>query len=144
MSHTHLLYHLVFATKDRAPLIAPAWEDELYAYLGGIIRNHNGVPIEINGMPDHGHVFARLHPSVALSDMMRELKASSSKWVRRNHLPEFAWQRRYGAFTVSESSADAVRKYIREQKIHHQKHTFEDEYVSLLQKHNVEFDERYV
>jgi len=143
MSYTHLLFHLVFATKDRMPLIKPSWEDELYRYLAGIIRNHGGEPIEINGMPDHAHVFARLEPRESLSDMARELKAGSSKWAKRFE-PKFAWQRRYGAFSVSESAAAKVRRYIREQKRHHLQQSFEDEYRSFLLRHNVDFDERYL
>lgn len=85
-----------------------------------------------------------LNRSEALSDLMRELKAGSSKWVRRTHQPKFGWQRRYGAFSVSESASDAVRKYIRDQKAHHQDQTFEQEYVSLLRRHHVDFDERYI
>ena len=144
MSHTHLLCHIVFGTKDHLPLISTEWEAELYKYLGGIIRNHKGEAIEINGMPDHAHILARLEPVEALSDLMRELKAGSSKWVRRTHEPKFGWQRRYGAFSVSESAADDVREYIRNQKIHHQRRTFEDEYKSLLQRHNVDFDPKYL
>lgn len=144
MSYTHFLYHIVFATKDRMPLIAESWEDELYRYLAGIIRNHNGEPIEINGMPDHVHVFARLAAIEAIANFMRELRSGSSKWMRKNHQPKFNWQRRYGAFTVSESASDAVRKYIREQKKHHLSQSFESEYKSLLQRHGIDFDERYL
>jgi putative transposase len=144
MSHTHLLYHIVFATKDRAPLINSAWEDELYRYIGGIIRNHKGEAIEIGGMPEHLHVFARFEPVEAVSDVMRDVKASSSKWIRRVHEPKFGWQRRYGAFTVSESASEAVRRYIRDQKIHHTKHSFESEYIELLRRHRVDFDEKYL
>jgi REP element-mobilizing transposase RayT len=110
MSYTHLLYHIVFATKDRLPLISSDWENELYGYLGGIVRNHGGEPIEINGMPDHGHLLVRLKQLPSLPDFMRELKASSSKWAKQ-HNPKFSWQRRYGAFTVSESMAKTVRQY---------------------------------
>src|SRR5689334_5283940 len=120
MSYTHLLYHFVFATKDRLPLISPAWEDELYRYLGGIIKSHGGEPIEINGMLEHTHVFARLKPIPGLADFMRELKASSSKWAKQQN-PKFSWQRRYGAFTVSESMSDTVRQYVRDQKMHHKR-----------------------
>jgi putative transposase len=141
MSYTHFLYHIVFATKDRMPLIAGSGEGELYKYLGGIIKNHGGETIEINGMPDHVHVFARLEPVEGFSAFMRELKASSSKWAKQ-HQPKFGWQRRYGAFTVSESAADAVRKYIRDQKRHHASQGFEDEYRELLRLHRVEFDEK--
>ena len=143
MSHTHFLYHIIFATKDRLPLIAAEWEDELYRYLGGIIKNHGGEAIEINGMPEHVHILARLEASESFSDFMRELKSSSSKWAKR-HNAKFAWQRRYGAFTVSESVAAKVRQYIRDQKKHHRSQSFEDEYLSFLRRHRVDFDERYV
>lgn len=143
MSYTHLLYHIVFATKDRIQLILPTWENELYRYLGGIIKNHGGEPIEINGMTEHAHVFARLKPIPALPDFMRELKASSSKWAKQ-HNPIFSWQRRYGAFTVSESMSDAVRQYVRNQKLHHRGQTFEDEFVDLLRLHNVDYDPKYL
>jgi REP element-mobilizing transposase RayT len=123
-------------------LISESWEAELYRYIAGTVKNHGGDLIEVNGMPDHVHLLVRLDPG-DFPAFMRELKASSSKWAKR-HQPKFSWQRRYGAFTVSESSVDAVRKYIRNQKAHHQKRTFEDEYVELLRRHNVEFDEKYV
>lgn len=144
MSHTHFLYHVIFATKDREPLINEAWSEELYGYLGGIIRNLGGQVIEINGMPDHVHILMRLPANVAVSDVMRDLKAGSSKWVRRRHDPKFAWQRRYGGFTVSESMSDTVRRYIGGQKKHHAKQSFETEYKTMLERHKVEFDERYL
>lgn len=144
MSHTHLLYHLVFATKDRLPLVRPEWQPHLYAYLGGIVKNLEGVPIEINGVADHVHILARLTAKIALSDFMRELKASSSRWVRQNHSPKFGWQTRYGAFTVSESQVQAVRSYIKNQQKHHQSKNFTDEYKEFLTAHGMEFDERYL
>jgi REP element-mobilizing transposase RayT len=144
MSHTHFLYHIVFGTKDRLPLISPEWELDLYSYLAGIVKNCAGRSLEINGTPDHVHVLARLQPTPAFPDFMRELKAGSSRWIRRSFDPNFAWQRRYGAFTVSESASDAVRRYIKGQKEHHRVQTFEDEYKGLLIKHGVEFDERYL
>lgn len=100
------------------PLIDSAWERELYAYLSGIVKKLGGHSIEIDGMPDHAHI---LTLKTAFPDSIREIKASSSKWVRRNHSPKFEWQRRYGAFTVSESAVDSVRRYIRNQKEHHRK-----------------------
>src|SRR5688572_25733794 len=135
MSYAQLYIHIVFGTKDHLPLIAPSWEDEMYRYLDGIIRRIKSEPIEINGMPDHVHLLVRLAPVVAISDLMRELKANSSRWARRTHEPKFGWQRRFGAFSVSESVADTVRKYIRRQKIHHQQQTFENEYRELLRLH---------
>ena len=142
MSHTRFLFHIVFSTKDRSPLISESWEAELYKYISGIVRNLKGRVIEINGMPDHVHILLCLEPC-DFRVFMRELKASSSRWSKRHH-PKFSWQRRYGAFTVSESSVETVRDYIRQQKEHHKKRTFEIEYISLLRKHNVEFDEAYL
>lgn len=120
------------------------WESELHKYLTGIIKNHSGEAIEIGGMPDHIHLLIRLTLKASFPDFMRELKASSSRWVRGNHLPTFGWQRRYGAFTVSESVSESVRKYIRSQKEHHSKQNFEDEYKALLQRHRIDFDEKYL
>ena len=144
MSYAQLYFHIVFGTKDHVPLIADSWEDEMYRYLGGIIRGQKSEPIEINGMPDHVHLLVRLSPVIAISDLMRELKANSSKWARKTHEPKFGWQRRYGAFSISESDSDAEREYIRRQKIHHQKQTFEDEYRELLRLHQIDFDDRYL
>ena len=142
MSHTRFLFHIVFGTKNHFPLINESWENELYAYLTGIVKKRNGNVIAINGMSDHIHILVRLEPG-DFPAFMRELKASSSKWAK-NHHPKFSWQRRYGAFTVSESAVDAVRNYIRKQKEHHRKRTFEDEYLELLRRHKVEFDEKYL
>ncbi len=144
MSHTHLLYHIIYGTKNHRPLISETWESEFHKQMGGIIRNHHGIAIEINGMPDHLHVLVRLKPIVAVADFLRETKSISSGWIRRTHEPRFRWQRRYGAFSVSESVSDAVRKYIRNQKEHHKRQTFEDEYKELLRLHHVEFDEKYL
>lgn len=140
MSHTHFLYHIVFGTKDRKPLISASWEKELYRYLAGIIQNYGGAPIEIGGIIDHVHILARLEPKISFSDFMRELKAGSSRWIRQNYEPKFSWPRRYGAFTVSESASSTVRKYIRDQKEHHKRQTFEEEYKSLLLRHRIDFD----
>lgn len=122
-------------------MIASAWEEELYRYLAGIVKNHKGVVIAINGMPDHVHLLIIL-PPCDFPAFMRELKASSSKWAKR-HFEKFSWQRRYGAFTVSESAVDTVRDYILAQKDHHKARTFEAEYKGLLHRHNIDFDERY-
>jgi putative transposase len=120
MSHTHFLLHIVFGTKDRLPMIGE-WENELHKYLAGIVKNLSGEAIEIGGMPDHQHLLARLDLKTSFPDFMRELKSSSSRWIRNNYRPTFGWQRRYGAFTVSESVSDVVRKYIKNQKQHHNK-----------------------
>jgi REP element-mobilizing transposase RayT len=144
MSHTHFLFHIVFATKDRKPLIAAEWESELHAYLSGIIKNLGGQTLDIDGMADHVHIVTQLDLMIGFPNLMREVKASSSKWVRRNRLHDFNWQRRYGAFTVSESALDTVRRYVRNQKSHHLGQSFEDEYRSLLQKHRIAFEDEYL
>ena len=143
MSHTHFLFHIVFGTKDRLPMIGD-WEPEPYKYLAGIVQNLGGEAIEICGMPDHIHLLVRLALKTSFPDFMRELKAGSSRWVRNNHRPTFGWQRRYGAFTVSESASDAVRNYIRSQKEHHSKQSFEEEYKTLLRRHRIDFNEKYL
>jgi putative transposase len=142
MSHTRFIYHIVFRTKGGEPLILPAWEQELWRYLGGIVRGWKGTAIAINGIPDHVHLLVLL-PACDFPTFMRELKAGSSKWAKR-HSPNFAWQRRYGAFTVSSSAAPKVRAYIEGQKRHHGKRSFEEEYLELLAKHGVEYDARYL
>ncbi len=145
-SYTNLIYHLVFSTKDRRPLITVDRQERLYAYIGGIIRGLGGISLGINGMEDHAHVLAKLRPDKALSDVLRDLKANSSGWMH-DVFPEasdFSWQRGYGAFTVSSSQIGRVQRYIADQKVHHAAQTFEDEFVGLLIKNEIEFDPRYL
>lgn len=145
-SLTNLLYHLVFSTKLRQPLIEAPWRAELYAYLGGILQNEGGVLIAAGGTPDHIHLLVRLGPTMPVSDAMRVIKANSSRWARqRRRAPgRFQWQAGYGAFTVSESKVPQVRSYIEEQEQHHRKLTFQEEFVKLLRQHGVRYDERYL
>jgi len=144
MSYTHLVYHIVFGTKDRAPLIGTTWEHDLYRYLADGVRSQKGKLLEINGTADHVHLLVELPPATALADFLRELKSVSSKWIRRRHDPRFTWQRRYGAFTVSETDQMEVRDYIRAQKRHHQRRSFDSEYKTILRRHSIDFDERYL
>ena len=145
-SYTNLLYHIVFSTKDRRPLITPDYEVRLYDYIGGTIRSLGGISLEVNGVEDHVHVLAKLRPDRALSDVLRKLKANASGWMHRVFpaLEDFTWQRGYGAFTVSQSSVNEVREYIARQKQHHQKISFRDEFIRFLIANEIEFDERYV
>ncbi|MBI2825744.1 MAG: IS200/IS605 family transposase [Planctomycetia bacterium] len=145
-THTNLLYHLVFSTKLRKPFITEAIREELYRYIGGIVRGEGGVLLEIGGMPDHVHLLARLMPTIALADLLRQLKANSSKWINEKHsrLRKFGWQDGYAAFTVSESQVARVSQYIRNQHQHHRTSDFKSELVALLRRHRVEFDERYL
>ena len=144
MSHTNLLYHIVFATKERAPLITDALSPRPHEYLGGIVRNLKGTALEINGMTDHIHLLVILPPTCCLSDFISKLKANSSSWAKTQTIGRFAWQDRYGAFTVSESQVKRVRCYIRNQQEHHRKMTFQDEYIALLRAKRIDFDEAHL
>lgn len=117
-SFTNLLYHIIFSTKERRPIIAGKHQPRLYDYIGGILRRIDGISLGINGAEDHVHVCAKLRPDRALSDVLRDLKANASGWMHEvfPELSDFSWQRGYAAFTVSESNADAVRSYIARQQ----------------------------
>ena len=145
-SFTNLLYHIIFSTKDRRPLIKGDYQIRLYDYIGGIIRKTDGVSLGINGTDDHVHVFAKLRPDRALSDVLRDLKANASGWMHEvfPEVSDFAWQRGYGAFTVSESNADDVRSYIARQQQHHQRISFRDEFIQFLKANRIQYDERYI
>ena len=144
-TYTNLLFHIVYSTKYRKPLIQPSWQDELYGYMGGIIRAEKGILLVVGGIKDHVHMLAKLPPTIAVSDMLRLIKGNSSKWVNeRPDVSYFEWQAGYGAFSVSKSNVPSVRKYIDSQEEHHRKQSFRDEYLALLRRHNIEFDERYV
>ena len=146
MSHTHtnLLVHIVFSTHGHLPLITSAIKDELFAYMGGLLKELKGKPIIINGMNDHVHLLILLPPNVSASDAMRFVKANSSRWVSEKFETKFAWQRGFGAFSVSRPNVDAVAKYIKNQEEHHKGFDFKTEFVSLLDKNDVEYDERYL
>jgi putative transposase len=145
-SYTNLIYHIVFSTKNREPIITYERAPRLYDYMGGIIRNLGGIVLAMNGIEDHVHLLAKLRPDRSLSSVLRDLKANSSGWMH-DVLPnakDFAWQNGYGAFTVSASQINRVRQYIATQEQHHQKHSFRDEFVGLLRRNQIEFDERYL
>jgi putative transposase len=148
MAHTfaHLLTHIVFSTKDRRPLLDAELKSRLFPYLGGIIRARGGKAIIINGLTDHVHILASLAAKHSLSDLMRELKADSTGWIHKNfpNHREFAWQIGYGAFSVSHSNLAEVEKYIAHQEEHHRKISFQEELVAFLQKHEIEYDERFL
>lgn len=145
-SYVNLLYHIVFSTKDREPLITEARQPRLYEYVGGIVRKQGGIALAVNGMEDHVHLFAKLRQDKALSDVIRDLKAYSSGWMHKvfPELKDFTWQHGYGAFTVSASQAEGVRKYIEQQQLKHRTRTFKDEFTGFLRANGIEFDERYL
>jgi REP element-mobilizing transposase RayT len=140
MSYTNLLYHIVYATKERAPLITKTLRPRLHEYLGGTVRGLGGIALEINGTNDHVHILTKLRPTISVSEFLSKLKSSSSGWAKRQTDGRFRWQARFGAFTVSESQVERVRRYIRNQEEHHRKQSFEEEFKVLLRAHKIDFD----
>ena len=138
-SYTNLVFHIIFATKERRPLIDVDFQPRLYEYIGGTIRGLKATSLEIGGVEDHVHILAKLPPTIAVSDFLEKLKANTSKWsksVRRG----FGLQEGYSGFTVSESQVLRVRRYIQNQREHHAKVSFRDELIALLAAHGVEYD----
>ena len=140
-----LNYHVVFSTKDRIPMIADSWATRLHEYLGGTVKGLGGVSLQVGGIEDHVHLLIGLKPTHCLSDVMRELKRTCSIWVH-TEIDEnrFAWQEGYAAFTVSPSACESVRRYIKNQRQHHQRRSFREELVQLLQRAGIEFDDRHL
>lgn len=138
--------HIVFSTKHRNPLIIDEVESELYGYIGATCKRLECHPIRINGYKDHIHILCMLSRKIALMELLEEIKRSSSKWIKTRHqaMKNFYWQDGYGAFSVNPSEVDRVIKYIENQKEHHAKKTFKEEFRLILKKYQVEFDERYV
>ena len=143
---TNLLFHIIYSSKYRKPAIGSQWKEDLYGYIGGIVRDQKGTLLQIGGIEDHVHLLAKLSPTIAVSDVLRKVKSNSSKWI--NERPDvrrkFQWQSGYAAFSVSESQMPTVAEYIANQAEHHRELTFEEEFVAMLKKHNIEFDARYV
>jgi REP element-mobilizing transposase RayT len=145
-SYTCLHFHLIFSTKRRAPSITSDLQSRLYDYLGGILRGQNGCLLAAGGIPDHVHLLARLSKEMSVTEALRLLKANSSKWIHES-FPEhrsFAWQTGYAAFAVSYSGLPAVKRYLATQAEHHRIVTFQDELRTFLQRHALEFEERYL
>lgn len=143
---SQIYIQVVFAVKGRSSLIAQSWEEEFYKYITGIISNKGQKLIAINGMPDHIHILIGMKPSCCLSDLVREIKKSSNAFVNENKFSKFKfeWQEGYGAFSYSHSSLDNVVGYIQNQKEHHKKKTFKEEYIDFLKKFEVEYKDEYL
>ena len=143
---TQIYLQFVFAVQDRISLIRSEWKDELYKYITGIVQNNNHKLIAINGMPNHLHVFLGYKPHQLIPDLLQDIKGYSSRWINKKGFirGKFTWQEGYGAFSYSHSQIDSVVKYIMNQEAHHKKKTFREEYLELLQRFNVEYDERYI
>ena len=143
---SQIYIQVVFAVKGRPSLIAADWEEELYKYITGIVQNKGQKMLAINGMPDHIHFLIGMKPSCCLSDLVREVKKSSNTFIQEKRFSrnKFEWQAGYGAFSYSHSALDTVIAYITNQKEHHRKKTFRDEYMAFLKKFDVEFNEAYL
>ena len=138
--------HIIFSTKHREPLILPQMEDELYKYLGGICKQMECTSIRIGGYLDHVHILCMLSKKIALMKLLEELKSHSSKWMKTKGImfKNFYWQNGYGAFSVNPAQVDRVIAYIENQKEHHKKKTFQNEYKAFLTRYQVEYNERYI
>lgn len=138
--------HLVFSTKYREHTILPEIEQKLYDYIAGICKNLESPALQIGGITDHIHILFVLSKKVSLVSFVEEVKKNSSKWIKTQgaNYQNFYWQGGYGAFSVSPKKADIVKRYIANQKEHHKKKTFQNEYITFLKQYNVDYDERYV
>jgi putative transposase len=145
-SHACILIHVIFSTKNRAPWIGKPHWPETHAFLAGVARKCDCEAYRVGGVEDHVHLAIRLGRTLAVSDLVKELKTSSSKWIktREGISSDFAWQNGYGAFSLGMSQKHALIRYIDGQEDHHRKETFQDEYRAFLRKYGIEFDESYV
>ena len=145
-TYTQLYIHVVFAVKGRQSLIPKAHKTELHRYITGIITNKKQKVIQINSMPDHIHILIGLAPEKALTDLVRDIKANSSKFINQKRwvLGRFEWQKGFSAFSYSHSQLDVVAKYIKNQEAHHSRKTFREEYLEFLDRFGIDYDARYV
>ena len=148
MANTYTQIHIqaIFAVQNRRCLIDERWENELYKYITGIIQNQGHKLLQINGMPDHVHLFFGMRPNQSLSELMQKVKGDSSRWINKNQfIPyKFSWQEGFGGFSYSKSKVSTVINYIQNQKEHHKKKTFIEEYKDFLRAFEIEHDEKYI
>ena len=143
-SLANILIHVIWSTKERCPLIADEMRARLHGYMSGILKNIESPALIINSVADHIHILCQLSKNLAACKLVEEVKKSSSKWMKENGVPEFAWQNGYGVFSVSQSNAHLVHEYIQGQAEHHRKRDFKEEFRDFCNKYNVAIDERYV
>lgn len=145
-TYSQLYIQCIFAPKYRAALLQPSWDERLRKYISTIANTNGHKMIAINNMPDHLHLFVGLNPNQSISEMMRIIKGDSSEWINNEKLTtrKFQWQEGYGAFSYSRSQLDVVAKYVMNQQEHHKKTSFLDEYKNMLEKFEIEYDERYI
>ena len=145
-TYTSLHYHVIFSTKNRLPWIKPNLESRIWSYIGGIARKRKMTALQIGGCDDHLHALVQAPPIYSPSEIAQYLKGESSKWIHEEFpaMRDFIWQDGYGAFTVSKSDLPDVIRYIQNQREHHRKKTFQEEYLEFLNKYGIEYDERYL
>lgn len=146
MSYTQIYYHIVFSTKNRIPCMTKQKREDLYKYIWGVLTNKNCHLYRINGVEDHLHILTHIHPTVSLANLVKDIKLSSSDWIKENGIfKRFSgWQKGYGAFTAAQKDKDRIIRYIKNQEKHHQKKSFKEELRKLLEEAGVEFDEKYL
>lgn len=145
-TYTQIHLHLIFAVKYRTGIIQSKWKDELHKYITGIIQSNNHKLLIINGMPDHIHILVGIRPNQSVSELLQDIKGSSSKWINEKGFVKgrFEWQEGYGAFSYGKSQIKDVIRYIENQEEHHRKKTFREEYLAFLDAFEVEYDEKYI
>src|SRR6056297_3425838 len=145
-TYTQINIHAIFSVKGRENIIPKKYNEELFKYISGVLNNNKQYSLAVNGYRDHVHLFFEMHPTTCLADIIRIVKANSSKWFNENSWikGKFAWQEGYGAFSHSRSQRNDVIKYIKNQEEHHRKRTFKEEYLDLLEKFKIDFDDNYV
>lgn len=145
-TYTQLYFHVVFAVRGRSYVIQKSWKEELYKYISGIVTKKEQKLMYINGMPDHLHLLIGTKPTCNLSDLVRDIKANSSKWINENNKVKgkFTWQTGFGAFTVSHSHLERVTNYIINQEEHHRVKSFKEEYIEFLKANNIDFKDAYI
>lgn len=143
---SNLFYHIVFSTKGRKDLITPEIEERVWAYISGIARKHEIIAVQVGGIENHIHILILAKPKIAPSQIVQWLKGESSRWIQETfpELNKFSWQDGFGIFSVSKSNVPDVVDYIKNQREHHKKQSFEDEYISMLKLNGIDYDERYV
>lgn len=145
-TYTQIYIHIVFAVKGRQPLIPKEHKAELHRYITGIVKNKKQKIIQINSMPDHIHILVGIAPEAAISDLVRDIKANSSKFINKKQwvMGRFEWQQGFSAFSYSHSQLSAIANYIKNQEKHHARKTFKEEYLEFLDLYGVDYDEKYV
>ena len=145
-TYTQIYIHIVFSVHGRKSLIKTEWKERLHKYLTGIVKNEKQKLIVINSMPDHIHLLIGMKPDIALSDLIRDIKSNSSKFINEQRLTRgrFNWQEGFGAFSNSHSQLDTVIRYIQNQERHHAKKTFRQEYLEMLKKFAIDYHDKYV